>query len=63
MDPIRRPPWDGAGGPRECVHGYAEGIPCPAAAELDVSPQRLYVLMRRYGVARRRWTSAHAPPE
>ena len=34
MDPIRRPPWDGAGGPRECVHGYAEDIPCPACDEL-----------------------------
>lgn len=22
-------PWANAGGPNECVHGYAEGIPCP----------------------------------
>ena len=22
-------PWAQAGGPNECAHGYAEGIPCP----------------------------------
>jgi hypothetical protein len=22
-------PWELAGGPNECAHGYAEGVPCP----------------------------------
>ena len=25
--------WGNAGGPNECRHGYAEGIPCPECAE------------------------------
>lgn len=23
-------PWDSSGGPNECAHGYAAGIPCPS---------------------------------
>lgn len=26
----RSVPWSHAGGPNECPHGYAEGVPCPA---------------------------------
>lgn len=28
-EPKKYLPWTDAGGPNECSHGYAEGIPCP----------------------------------
>ena len=28
-------PWENAGGPNECRHGYAEGIDCPRCDEED----------------------------
>lgn len=28
-------PWKNAGGPNECPHGYAEGIPCPRCDAAD----------------------------
>jgi protein gp37 len=28
-------PWDVAGGPKMCAHGYAAGIPCPECPKLD----------------------------
>lgn len=31
--PAEPVPWTNAGGPNECAHGYAEGIPCPRCDE------------------------------
>lgn len=31
-------PWTMAGGPNECAHGYAEGIPCPDC-DREASPR------------------------
>lgn len=35
--PRRYTPWENAGGPNECEHGYAEGIPCERC---DVDAER-----------------------
>lgn len=34
---LGRVPWESAGGPNECEHGYAAGIMCPACRENDRS--------------------------
>jgi hypothetical protein len=31
-------PWPRAGGPNECAHGYAAGIPCPDCDTIAVAP-------------------------
>ncbi len=31
-------PWTEAGGPDECAHGYADGIPCPECDKAKVAP-------------------------
>jgi hypothetical protein len=33
-------PWADAGGPNECPHGYAEGIPCPRCDADDDDEKR-----------------------
>lgn len=32
-------PWANAGGPNECKHGYAAGIPCPDCDEIAKAEQ------------------------
>jgi len=44
-------PWTNAGGPNECKHGYARGIPCPEcdrAAGLLVKRLRVTPFFRWY---------------
>lgn len=31
-------PWSNAGGPNECAHGYAQGIPCPLCGDRQEKP-------------------------
>jgi chromosome segregation ATPase len=44
-DPVTKPEylhWSQAGGPNECEHGYAEGIPCP---NCDAEWQEIHVTL------------------
>jgi hypothetical protein len=35
VDPKEFVPWQSAGGPNECPHGYAAGIPCPTCSTVE----------------------------
>lgn len=54
--PRRYLPWANAGGPNECEHGYAAGIPCPGCdATIEACARAAYAVGRKTWAGDPRW--------